>query len=185
MSDDKNAAAKQPQSKKVPRTVSRAPAPPPRIEPSGWSPKKDPTVNIDRSALTPEQEAALKKLIDGEGEPLTIAKVLRPIAELVETWPLRDTEFARTVFGLVRISNPDVFAMVESGRVQLDQAALVGHYVRRVFVGHHPPQVCADFEMRAITRLAEGKPVSAGHFANPIEEVANDTQRTTHCAPPC
>jgi len=37
----------------------------------------------------------------------------------------------------------------------------VGHCVRNVFAHHHPPQVCEDFQMRAMTRLAEVKPVSA------------------------
>ncbi len=59
----------------------------------------------------------------------------------------------------------------------VDQAALVGHYVGKVFAHHHPPQVCEDFQIRAMTRLANGEPVSAErakYFANPIEEVAND-----------
>jgi hypothetical protein len=46
MSDDEGAAAKQLQSTKASRTVSRAPAPAPRVEPSSWSPPK-PSVRAD------------------------------------------------------------------------------------------------------------------------------------------
>jgi hypothetical protein len=129
------------------------------------------------SAFTPEERAALDNCLAGDGSPLEAAKLLRHRAEIVETWPLRDTESIRIIRGLVRLSNPDAFALVESGRVPVDQAAFVGHCVRNVFAHHHPPQVCEDFQMRAMTRLAEGKPVSAErakYFANPVEEVAND-----------
>jgi hypothetical protein len=128
-------------------------------------------------ALAPEEYATLNNCLAGDGSPLEAAKVLRHRPELLETWHLPDTEFVRTVRGLVQLSYPDAFALVESGRVPIDQAALVGHYVRNVFADHHPPQVVEDFQMRAMTRLAEGKPVSAErakYFANPIEEVAND-----------
>jgi hypothetical protein len=127
--------------------------------------------------LTPEEYVALNNCLAGAGTPLDAAKVLRHRPELLETWHLPDSEFVRTVRGLVQLSNPDAFALVESGRVPVEQAALVGHYVRNVFAHHHPSQVCEDFQIRAITRLAEGKPVSAErakYFANPIEEVAND-----------
>src|SRR5262249_5976356 len=103
--------------------------------------------------------------------------LLKHKPEIVETWSLPDTEPVRMIRGLVRLSNPDAFALVESGQEPDDQAALIGHCVRTVFAHHHPPQVCDRFQMRAINRLAEGKPVSAEraeYFANPIEEVVND-----------
>jgi hypothetical protein len=134
-------------------------------------------MNALMSAFTPEERAALDNCLAGEGSPLEAAKLLRHRPEVVETWPLPDTEPVRMIRGLVRLSNPDAFALVESGRVPVDQAALVGHCVRNVFAHHHPLQVCEDFQMRAMTRLAEGKPVSAErakYFANPVEEVAND-----------
>jgi hypothetical protein len=127
--------------------------------------------------LTPEEYAALNNCFAGAGTPLDAAKVLRHRPELLETWHLSDTEFVRKVRGLVQLSNPDAFALVENGKVPIDQAALVGRCVRNVFAHHHSPQVVEDFQMRAMTRLAEGKPVSAErtkYFANPIEEVAND-----------
>jgi hypothetical protein len=129
------------------------------------------------SAFTPEERAALDNCLVGDGSPLEAAKLLRHRPEIVETWPLPDTESVRMIRGLARLSNPNAFALVESGRVPVDQAALVGHCVRNVFAHHHPSQVCEDFQMRAMTRLAEGKPVSAErakYFANPIEEVASD-----------
>jgi hypothetical protein len=54
MSDDQNAAPERPQPTKASRTVSRAPAPPPRLEPSGWSlghPKKDTTGELKLQKL--------------------------------------------------------------------------------------------------------------------------------------
>jgi hypothetical protein len=121
-----------------------------------------------RLTLTSEQEAALKNLAAGEGEPLALAKILRPVADFLETYPLDDTEHARTVRGLVLLSSPDAFAIAESGRVSVDLASEVGHYARGVFAYHHPLQVCEDFQLRAMTCLVEGKPLSA------IEEIAND-----------
>jgi hypothetical protein len=141
--------------------------------------ESDPPHESGQLALTPEQEAALKALAAGEGDPLVLARILRPVAHFLETYPPANaaTEHARTVRGLVQLSNPDAVALVERGRVPVDRAADVGHRVRDSFVYHHPPEVCADFEIRALTWLADGKPVSAkfaGHFKDPIEEVANE-----------
>jgi pyrimidine deaminase RibD-like protein len=122
----------------------------------------------DRPALTHAQDAALKQLAANEGEPLALAKILRPVAHFLETYPLDDTEHARIVRGLVLLSCPDAFAVAESGQVSVDLASEVGHYARRLFVYHHPLQVCEDFQLRAMTCLVEGNPLSA------IEEIAND-----------
>jgi hypothetical protein len=111
-------------------------------------------VNALMSAFTPEERAALDNCLAGDGSPLEAAKLLRHRPEIVETWPLPDTESVRMIRGLVRLSDPDAFALVESGRVPVDQAALVGHCVRNVFAHNHPPQVCENFQMRAMTRLA-------------------------------
>jgi hypothetical protein len=130
-----------------------------------------------RYAPTPDQENALKELAADVGEPLALAKILRLGAHLLETWPLPDSDLVRKVRGLVQLSSADAIALVEGGQVPVDQAALVGHHVQRSFVHDHPSGVCEDFQLRAMRRLAEGKPVSAkfvAYFKNPIEEVANE-----------
>jgi hypothetical protein len=129
-------------------------------------------------APTPEQENALKKLAAGDGEPLELARILRPRADLLEVWPgLLDIDLVRTVRGLVQLSSADAIALVEGGQVPVGQAALVGLHVQRSFVHDYPPGVCEDFQWRAMKRLAEGQPVDArcaGYFKNPIEEVADE-----------
>src|SRR5262245_6880759 len=77
-----------------------------------------------RHAPTPDQEGALRKLAAGEGEPIELARILRPRADLLEVWPgLPDIDLVRTVRGLVQLSSPDAFAIAESGSVSIDLAA--------------------------------------------------------------
>jgi hypothetical protein len=57
-------------------------------------------------ALAPEEYAALNNCLAGNGSPLEAAKVLRHRPELLETWHPPDTEFVRTVRGLVQLSTP-------------------------------------------------------------------------------
>jgi hypothetical protein len=54
-----------------------------------------------RFALTPDQVAALKDLAAGEGEPLALAKILRPAAHFLETYPLDDTRHGRQREGVI------------------------------------------------------------------------------------
>jgi hypothetical protein len=129
----------------------------------------------DRSVSAQEQDAALKKLAADEGDSLELAAVLRRLPELLDLYPqLPDTEHVRIVRGLVQFSNPDAFALVESRRVPINQAAFVGHYARRCFAHHHPLPVSEDFQIRAMNRLAENQPVSADYAVHLIDEVAND-----------
>jgi hypothetical protein len=103
-----------------------------------------------RLTLTDEQEAALKDLAAGKGEPLALAKVLQPVAHFLETYPPAnaDTEHAWTVRGLVQISSPDAFTLVESERVSVDQAAQIGHLARDAFVYRYPSEVCEEFQSK-------------------------------------
>jgi hypothetical protein len=122
-----------------------------------------------RHTPTSEQENALKKLAAGEGEPLELATILRLAADLLEVWPgLPDVDLVRKVRGLVQLSSPGAFALAESGRVSVDLAAFVGQYARNVFAHHHPLHVGEDFQLRAMTRLADGESISV------VEKVAND-----------
>jgi hypothetical protein len=51
--------------------------------------------------LTPEQGAALKKLVAGEGAPRELAQVLMPCTSLLKILPLSDTEHVRAVKELI------------------------------------------------------------------------------------
>jgi hypothetical protein len=128
----------------------------------------------DRSACAGAQDAALKTLAAGEGKLLEVAAVLRQQPELLDLYPLPDTERVSAVRGLVQLSSADAFALVESGRVPINQAAFVGHYARRRFVCDHPLQVCQDFQMRAMSRLAESQPASAEYAIDLVDKVADD-----------
>jgi hypothetical protein len=103
-----------------------------------------------RSAPTPEQDAALQNLATGKGTPLALAKVLRPAAHLLETWPLPDNLLVRTVRGLVQLSDV-ILTDVETGGTPLDQAVFLGHYAQRV--GFDGPERRAYFYERAIAEL--------------------------------
>jgi hypothetical protein len=133
--------------------------------------------------LAPEHSAALKNLAAGKGEPLALARTLRPVAHLLETGPeeydletgrLPDNPLVYTVRGLVWLSSPEAFALVENNSVPVDQAAAVGHYAHRWFDHDHPPQVSRDFQFRAMTRLAHDKPLSLKLVIKAIDKTANE-----------
>lgn len=109
------------------------------------------------NALTSEERAALNSCLAGEGSPLEAAKALRHRPELVETWPLPNTEFVRTVRALVQLSDV-ILTNVESGGTPLDQAVFLGHYARRV--AFDAPERRANFHERAIAEL---KSLDAAH----------------------
>src|SRR5262249_33833634 len=69
-------------------------------------------VNALMSAFTREERAELDNCLAGDGSPLEAAKLLKHKPEIVETWSLPDTEPVRMIRGLVRLSNPDAFALV-------------------------------------------------------------------------
>jgi hypothetical protein len=50
-----------------------------------------------RYAPMPEHEDALRKLAGGEGDPLELAKILRPGAHLLETWPATESRRASEI----------------------------------------------------------------------------------------
>jgi hypothetical protein len=101
----------------------------------------------DRSALLREQDAALKKLAAGEGDPLELAAVLRQLPELLDVCPqLSDTEHVRLVRGLCRLSDPSAVALVESGQVPVHIAAEIGHRAYHIFAHLYPPEVGQAFQ---------------------------------------
>jgi hypothetical protein len=125
------------------------------------------------STSAQEQDAALKKLAAGEGDRLELAAVLRQLPELLDLHPqLPDTDHVRIVRGLAQLSNAKAFALAESGRVPINQAAFVGDYAQRRFVHDYPLQVCEDFQMSAMSRLAESQPASAEYAVDLVNEVA-------------
>jgi len=59
-------------------------------------------------SAVPDQEAALKELAAGEGGLLTLAKILRRAAHLLETWSLPKTDLVRSVEGLCSVRSRHV-----------------------------------------------------------------------------
>jgi hypothetical protein len=104
-----------------------------------------------RSASAQEQDAALRKLAAGEGDPIALAKVLRQRPELLDVYHgLPDSKLVRTVRGLAQLSH-DILTDVETGGTPLDHAVFVGHYGKQqVF---HGPERRAEFHKIAIGEL--------------------------------
>jgi hypothetical protein len=112
-------------------------------------------VRLIVSAFTSEQGTALKNIYAGEGTVLAAAKVLRPVAEVLDMIesrlpPLPSTLLVRRVRGLIRLSDV-ILAEAESSGTPLDQAAFIGHCTQSyAFDG---PRRRADFYRRAIAEL--------------------------------
>lgn len=110
--------------------------------------------------------AALSDLVLDKGEPLMVAKPLRSVAHQLETFPplLRaTTELARIVSGLLRLSDA-AFAIVEDGRVPVEQASKVGE-VRL------PLESREDFQLKTMNAMAEGETQDV------INKIASDMVR--------
>jgi hypothetical protein len=148
-------------------------------------------------ALTPVQEAALKQLLAGDGDPLEMARVLRPavqarglrlLARGFDRYPPLKTVPARTMLrfiqptvGLLQLSNPDAIAAVEDRRVFVLAGALVGHWAWERFA-NEDRQRGEEFQATAIAALEAGEPLSAvDRLANELLDQRKGDQRRLEC----
>jgi hypothetical protein len=137
---------------------------------------------------TPEQRAALSNLAAGEGEPVALARVLRPVPHLLLHWPLDATLLAKTVWALGQLPD-EILIDVEGGGMGVERAVFLLHYARRLMLDS--PERRADFQRRAVAALKALGAAQSGECGSlsHLSPTAALLHRCPRCdddpAPPC